>query len=997
MMKKSVLSLLVFLYMISVVFGSDPTTALQLHFDETTAPLMDTSGNALTVTSVGGVVLGVDGKTGKAIELNGYDGYVDVGDALNGVTVPFTIAAWIYPTENGGGIITSDDPSTDTGNYYGFSFDVDMPPNSFRPILFGTSSDVPVPADYNGDGKTDLATFRPSTGKWYIDFNADGIAEQEVAYGSGSDIKIPADYNGDGKADLALFRPSTRYWFIDFNADRTSDIAVTYGLATDKLVPADYNGDKKADLAVFRPSNGRWYIDFNADGLVDQEVAYGLATDKPVPADYNGDGKADLALFRPSTGEWLVDTNLDGHQDIVVKYGLATDKPVPADYNGDGKTDLAVFRPSNGRWYIDLDQNGRSDLSVASGLASDVLVPADYNGDKKADLAVFRPSDGKWRIDTNRDGTTDDPMILRNHLRITYGDGHAADGTGRRTKTSDATIPLNTWTHVAAVVRGPTDMSLYVNGQEVSGTYDGTGGTMVHNADPARVGIRTRYGRSGALLQGPIFFKGAIDELTVWNQNLINPGILSLTLIDTNARDINAVPFTTPIASLNNELYVCYVNGNLDLIVAKSSDNGKTWQKNIVYSGNTDNSHNTCSIGVDKNGYIHVSYDMHATPLHYKISDNPNDISSFTAKTMTGTEENKATYPQFIKDPAGELYFFYRSGVSGGGDLVIKKYNTATKQWSDLFVPLINGRSLTPQDNAYYNNVAFDSQNRMHLSWEYRQEGQDFNLSYAVYEINSGKWKKTDGTVYTLPISRLTSETAQKIEKRERFRYMGGIALDSLDRPHVSFVKDAPDGKQEIFHTFYNGGAWETTQVTNMNYPDVFDLKRPQIVIDSSDTVYIFFTNKTAPSSVGDPSTVIDPGVLFLVKSTDYGKTWSTPEPIFLPNSQLGGEFTLDYSYLRETGKTRFFFQTMNQRNGPLYLLEINFALLGNVGTAKPIVTTSDIPVTAPSPQRTSDKTPPTVTITGPRTSQRVTTSQITVSGTASDQSGIAKVEVKVG
>ena len=51
---------------------------------------------------------------------------------------------------------------------------------------WGTATDIPVPGDYNGDGTTDIAVFRPSSGQWFI------LGQSTVGWGGTGDLPVPA-------------------------------------------------------------------------------------------------------------------------------------------------------------------------------------------------------------------------------------------------------------------------------------------------------------------------------------------------------------------------------------------------------------------------------------------------------------------------------------------------------------------------------------------------------------------------------------------------------------------------------------------------------------------------------------------------------------------------------------------------------------------------------------------------------------------------------------
>ncbi len=256
-------------------------------------------------------------------------------------------------------------------------------------------------ADLDGDFKTDISVFRPSTGMWYA-YNSSDSTYRIQQFGLNGDQPVVEDYDGDNISDIAVYRPSTNVWYYFRSSDSTAGV-VPFGSAGDIPAQGDFDGDAKADIAVFRPSTGTWWIRRTTDPNNYLVVPFGQNGDIPVAADYDTDGKSDISVWRPSDGDWHRLNSING-QYVVTHFGMAGDVPVPGDYDFDGKADQAVFRPSTGIWYQNRSTAGF--YAQQWGISGDVPAVGDYDGDGKDDIAVFRPSNGVWYIVNSSNGST---------------------------------------------------------------------------------------------------------------------------------------------------------------------------------------------------------------------------------------------------------------------------------------------------------------------------------------------------------------------------------------------------------------------------------------------------------------------------------------------------------------------------------------------------------------------------------------------------------------
>lgn len=224
---------------------------------------------------------------------------------------------------------------------------------------FGQSGDVPVPADYNGDGLTELATYNP-TNNFFYRANAQTNTNTNFfgfQWGTTGDLFVPGDYDGDTKADVAIWRPSTGFWYALRSSNNTL-IAVPWGQNGDIPVTGDFDGDLKTDYAVIRQNVGgvgtslTWFIlQSNFANGFPLTYRWGQNGDIPAVGDFDGNGKADVTVFRASIGLWASvlsnASNAPGTVQRFTTFGQLGDIPQAADYDGDGRTDIAVFRPNN--------------------------------------------------------------------------------------------------------------------------------------------------------------------------------------------------------------------------------------------------------------------------------------------------------------------------------------------------------------------------------------------------------------------------------------------------------------------------------------------------------------------------------------------------------------------------------------------------------------------------------------------------------------------------
>jgi hypothetical protein len=315
-------------------------------------------------------------------------------------------------------------------------------PGPVQTLPAGTLGDVNPTADLNGDGKTDLIVsnfiavqvlISKGDGTFTVGRTYDATNQYNVfapQYGS----VIIADFNGDGKLDLAAFNT-----LLLGNGDGTSqgDQIIT-GLSGSN-VTGDFNEDGHPDLArVGGGSGGNENLDI---WLNDGKANFTLAHTYQIPlalvnsfavftgvADLNGDGKPDLVGYIDSKNAWSVVALLGNGDGSFGPPIISSGAPsgffirgfTVTDLNGDGKPDLMVVIANmlvDGRFLVLLnngDGTFAAPVEYFAGIPDSNVVAADFNKDGKLDAIVGTDGNGIAVLLGNGDGTFQPTTYITN-------------------------------------------------------------------------------------------------------------------------------------------------------------------------------------------------------------------------------------------------------------------------------------------------------------------------------------------------------------------------------------------------------------------------------------------------------------------------------------------------------------------------------------------------------------------------------------------------------
>lgn len=275
------------------------------------------------------------------------------------------------------------------------------------------------------------------------------------------------------------------------------------------------------------------------------------------------------------------------------------------------------------------------------------------------------------------------------------------------------------------------------------------------------------------------------------------------------------------LVSNDDYQFISYYDSLGYVVLGKRKNGSNLWELHKTqYKGNVNDAHNIISIMVDGDGYLHVSWDHHDGALNYAKSLSPGSLELGSRESMIGTLENdNVTYPEFYALPDGGMFFVYRYGASGSGNIVLNRYSLKDKKWSRVQDCLVTGEGLR---NAYW-QMAVDNSGVIHLSYVWRETydvSTNHNLCYARSSDGGITWTTSESKSLAVPITYEASEIVMKIPQNSNLINQTTMTTDVSGNPAIaSYWTAKGDSVTQFYIVYHDGKSWNLSKVSNRKVP----------------------------------------------------------------------------------------------------------------------------------------------------------------------------------
>jgi hypothetical protein len=379
---------------------------------------------------------------------------------------------------------------------------------------------------------------------------------------------------------------------------------------------------------------------------------------------------------------------------------------------------------------------------------------------------------------------------------------------------------------------------------------------------------------------------------------------------------VNAVVFRrNSLATHDDQQYIAFYDPQARVVLGKRKLGSEAWElKTTPYRGNALDAHNSISIMVDGAGYLHLAWDHHNSVLRYARSRRPGALEMSDEMPMTGQDEASVSYPEFHRQPDGNLLFFYRDGGSGRGNLVINRYDVATQAWTRLHGNLISGEG---RRNAYW-QAFLDHRGTLHLSWVWRESpdvASNHDLAYARSRDGGRSWETSEGRPYALPIVAASAELAARIPQGSELINQTSMSADADGNPYIASYWRRAGSSVPQYQVVYRGsGGWKEMALDFRRTPfslsgagtKAVPVSRPQIMVDQkagNPAALLVFRDEERGSKAS------------VVRIADFGSgRWTVHD---LTAESVGAwEPSFDTELWRSRGELNLFLQAVSQVDG---------------------------------------------------------------------------------